>query len=182
MQALSNAFPLSGRTLTLAIALTLGSTAMAQTETLRIQDYPGLGNILTRVAAANGYCEKNGIKCELKTIPAGRMGTPDEIAEVALFLASAHARWSAGSMRIPWSRGCTERVFADDCVGGPTRFLPHRTAPITLPAACLPLAACGDAVTQIPCRHGTFTIPLQMPDIRLQVLYPLVPNRSVPCR
>jgi 3-oxoacyl-[acyl-carrier protein] reductase len=32
----------------------------------------------------------------LKSIPAGRMGTPDEIAEVALFLASAHARWING--------------------------------------------------------------------------------------
>lgn len=45
-----------------AIALTLGASAMAQTPTLRIQDYPGLGNAITRVAIANGYCDKNGIK------------------------------------------------------------------------------------------------------------------------
>ncbi len=32
----------------------------------------------------------------LKSIPFGRMGTPDEIAEVALFLASPHARWITG--------------------------------------------------------------------------------------
>jgi 3-oxoacyl-[acyl-carrier protein] reductase len=32
----------------------------------------------------------------LKSIPFGRMGTPDEIAEVALFLASPHARWVTG--------------------------------------------------------------------------------------
>ena len=32
----------------------------------------------------------------LKSIPFGRMGTPEEIAEVALFLASAHARWVTG--------------------------------------------------------------------------------------
>ena len=32
----------------------------------------------------------------LSKIPFGRMGTPDEIAEVALFLASAHARWITG--------------------------------------------------------------------------------------
>ena len=57
-----------------AIALTLGASAMAQTQTLRIQDYPGLGNMIVRVAAANGYCEKNGLKCELKTIPAGPLG------------------------------------------------------------------------------------------------------------
>jgi 3-oxoacyl-[acyl-carrier protein] reductase len=31
-----------------------------------------------------------------KSIPFGRMGTPEEIAEVALFLASAHARWLTG--------------------------------------------------------------------------------------
>jgi 3-oxoacyl-[acyl-carrier protein] reductase len=32
----------------------------------------------------------------LKSIPFGRMGTPEEIAEVALFLASDHARWITG--------------------------------------------------------------------------------------
>ena len=34
----------------------------------------------------------------LKTIPFGRMGTPQEIAEVALFLASPHARWVTGQI------------------------------------------------------------------------------------
>jgi 3-oxoacyl-[acyl-carrier protein] reductase len=34
----------------------------------------------------------------LKSIPFGRMGTPDEIAEVALFLASPHARWLTGQV------------------------------------------------------------------------------------
>ena len=32
----------------------------------------------------------------LKSIPFGRLGTPEEIAEVALFLASSHARWITG--------------------------------------------------------------------------------------
>jgi NAD(P)-dependent dehydrogenase (short-subunit alcohol dehydrogenase family) len=32
----------------------------------------------------------------LKGIPFGRMGAPEEIAEVALFLASPHARWITG--------------------------------------------------------------------------------------
>jgi len=32
----------------------------------------------------------------LKGIPFGRLGTPEEIAEVALFLASPHARWVTG--------------------------------------------------------------------------------------
>jgi 3-oxoacyl-[acyl-carrier protein] reductase len=31
-----------------------------------------------------------------KSIPFGRMGTPEEVAEVALFLASPHARWVTG--------------------------------------------------------------------------------------
>ena len=57
-----------------AVALTLSASAMAQTETLRIQDYPGLGNVIVRIAAANGYCEKHGLKCELKTIPSGPLG------------------------------------------------------------------------------------------------------------
>ena len=34
----------------------------------------------------------------LKGIPFGRMGTPEEIAEVALFLASPHARWVTGQV------------------------------------------------------------------------------------
>ncbi len=55
-------------------ALTWGATVWAQMETLRIQDYPGLGNVLVRVAIANGYCEKNSIKCELKSIPAAPLG------------------------------------------------------------------------------------------------------------
>ncbi|MBI5255441.1 MAG: SDR family oxidoreductase [Burkholderiales bacterium] len=34
----------------------------------------------------------------LKSIPFGRLGTPEEIAEVALFLASPHARWVTGQV------------------------------------------------------------------------------------
>ena len=34
----------------------------------------------------------------LKTIPFGRMGHPEEVAEVALFLASPHARWMTGQV------------------------------------------------------------------------------------
>jgi 3-oxoacyl-[acyl-carrier protein] reductase len=32
----------------------------------------------------------------LAKIPFGRLGTPEEIADVALFLASPHARWITG--------------------------------------------------------------------------------------
>jgi 3-oxoacyl-[acyl-carrier protein] reductase len=34
----------------------------------------------------------------LGSIPFGRMGTPEEIAEVALFLASSNARWVTGQV------------------------------------------------------------------------------------
>lgn len=54
----------------LAVFSVLASySPMAQT-TLRIHDYPGIGNFLVRVANANGFCEKHGVKCELRTIPA----------------------------------------------------------------------------------------------------------------
>ena len=32
----------------------------------------------------------------LKSMPFGRLGTPEEVADVALFLASSHARWVTG--------------------------------------------------------------------------------------
>jgi len=52
-----------------AAACLLHGLAHAQpTTTLRIQDYPGIGNFLVRVANANGLCEKHGVKCELRTI------------------------------------------------------------------------------------------------------------------
>ena len=53
-------------------------------------DFPG-GVWDQRRRAADPLYERT-----LKGIPFGRMGTPDEIAEVALFLASPHARWITG--------------------------------------------------------------------------------------
>lgn len=57
----------------------LATPALAQT-TLRIQDYPGLGNFLVRVANANGLCEKHGVKCELRTIPQAPLGMQTMLA------------------------------------------------------------------------------------------------------
>lgn len=55
-------------------------------------EFPG-GVWDQRRAAGDGLYERT-----LKSIPFGRMGTPDEIAEVALFLASHHARWITGQV------------------------------------------------------------------------------------
>ena len=51
----------------------LASTAVlaqGKGESVKLQDYPGTGNMLLRVAISKGYCEKYGIKCELQMIPA----------------------------------------------------------------------------------------------------------------
>lgn len=64
----------------IAAFLTLTGQAYAQTATLRIQDYPGIGNFLVRVANASGMCEKNGIQCELRTIPQAPLGLQTMLA------------------------------------------------------------------------------------------------------
>ena len=59
----------------LIAATAIAGIQLAQAETtLRIQDYPGTGNLLVRVAQANGYCKAEGLNCELKTIPAAPLG------------------------------------------------------------------------------------------------------------
>ena len=55
-------------------------------------EFPG-GVWDQRRQAADGLYERTRAG-----IPFGRMGTPEEIAEVALFLASAHARWVTGQV------------------------------------------------------------------------------------
>ncbi len=59
---------------TLAVISTLWSPAAQAQKVMRIQDYPGLGNFLVRVANANGLCEKNGIKCELRPLVSSPLG------------------------------------------------------------------------------------------------------------
>lgn len=64
----------------LVTAAALSGHASALVGTLRIQDYPGLGNFLVRVANANGLCEKHGLKCELRTIPQAPLGLQTMLA------------------------------------------------------------------------------------------------------
>ena len=59
---------------TVIASLSFAGLAQAQTTTLRIQDYPGLGNFLVRAANANGLCEKHNLKCELRPIPQAPLG------------------------------------------------------------------------------------------------------------
>jgi NitT/TauT family transport system substrate-binding protein len=54
--------------------------AQGHGETVKFQDYPGLGNLLIRVAIKKGYCEKAGIKCELQVIPTAPLGAQATMA------------------------------------------------------------------------------------------------------
>lgn len=61
----------------LAITALAGSgaaSAQGKGETLKIQDYPGVGNMLTRVAASKEFCKARGITCQLQSIPTGPLG------------------------------------------------------------------------------------------------------------
>ncbi len=57
----------------MSLPLAIGAAAQPL-ETVRIQDYPGLGNPLVRVAVANKYCEKHGIRCVLQPVPSAPLG------------------------------------------------------------------------------------------------------------
>lgn len=64
-----------------AVLLCPLAQAQGKGETVRFQDYPGLGNMMIRVAISKGYCEKAGIKCELTTIPAPTLGAQAMMAK-----------------------------------------------------------------------------------------------------
>lgn len=66
---------------TLATAATImattycgGAMAQGKGETIKIHDYPGLGNAMVRVAIEKGFCEKHGIKCQTQMIPSSSLG------------------------------------------------------------------------------------------------------------
>ena len=67
----------------LSVLALFASPAVAQGkgESVKFQDYPGLGNMMVRVAISKGYCEKAGIKCELQTIPAAPLGAQAMLAK-----------------------------------------------------------------------------------------------------
>jgi NitT/TauT family transport system substrate-binding protein len=87
----------------LAISLALAACGAVQAETtLRIQDYPGTGNLLTRVAAANGYCKEEGLNCELKTIPAAPLGLQTMLAgDIDVAYGPTEVAAAAGAKKAP---------------------------------------------------------------------------------
>ncbi len=71
-------------TIVVAAACAIGvSAAHAQGkgETVKFQDYPGIGNMLVRVAISKGYCDKHGIKCVVQPIPSGPLGAQAMMAK-----------------------------------------------------------------------------------------------------
>lgn len=65
---------------TMALLASPATLAQGKGETVRFQDYPGIGNVLVRVAAAKGMCERAGIKCEMQMIPAAPLGAQAMLA------------------------------------------------------------------------------------------------------
>ena len=65
---------LRGAAAALTAIATLWAPAAQAQKVVRVQDYPGLGNFLVRVANANGLCEKNGIKCEVRPLTSSPLG------------------------------------------------------------------------------------------------------------
>ncbi|MBI3373220.1 MAG: ABC transporter substrate-binding protein [Betaproteobacteria bacterium] len=67
----------------MVLALVAGGGAWAQGkgESVKFQDYPGIGNMLVRVAISKGYCDKYGIKCSLQPIPSGPLGAQAMLAK-----------------------------------------------------------------------------------------------------
>jgi NitT/TauT family transport system substrate-binding protein len=58
-----------------------GALAQGKGETLKIQDVPAIGNMLTRAAISKGYCEEHGIKCEVRMFPSGPLGVQAFLAK-----------------------------------------------------------------------------------------------------
>jgi NitT/TauT family transport system substrate-binding protein len=50
------------RWLMAATAVVAAQAAQAES-TVRVQDYPGTGNLLVRVAQAKGFCKEVGLNC-----------------------------------------------------------------------------------------------------------------------
>ena len=65
----------------LAFAFSGHAGAQGKGESVKFQDYPGIGNMLVRVAISKGYCDKYGIKCAVQPIPSGPLGAQAMLAK-----------------------------------------------------------------------------------------------------
>ena len=85
-----------------ALAAVVGATfAQAQT-TVRFQDYPGTGNLLVRIAQAQGYCQQAGIRCDLRTIPAAPLGMQTMLSgDIDVFFGPTEVAAAAVARRAP---------------------------------------------------------------------------------
>ena len=65
----------------LALAFSGPAAGQGKGESVKFQDYPGIGNMLVRVAISKGYCERYGIKCAVQPIPSGPLGAQAMLAK-----------------------------------------------------------------------------------------------------
>lgn len=72
---------ISGVIATVFAVFSCSALAQGKGETVRIQDYPGIGNMLFRIAATKGYCAKHGITCRLQMIATGPLGAQALLAK-----------------------------------------------------------------------------------------------------
>ncbi|MCC0002918.1 MAG: hypothetical protein H6871_08120 [Methylobacteriaceae bacterium] len=73
-----------------------GGAARAEETTVKIQDYPGIGNMLMRIAASKGFA-KHGIKCQMQMIPSGPLGVQALLAKA--LTSPSHRRKSRSTLR-----------------------------------------------------------------------------------
>lgn len=81
MRGLATAAALAATCLLAPVAMTQVAMAQGKGETIKIQDYPGIGNMLARVAIAKGYCTARGLKCEMQMLPSGPLGVQALLAK-----------------------------------------------------------------------------------------------------
>ena len=57
-----------------AVFAASATLAAAENQTIRVQEYPGVGNLLLKVAISKGFCDERGITCEPVVIPSAALG------------------------------------------------------------------------------------------------------------
>lgn len=97
------------------LALGAGEAPAAEEhrETVKFQDYPGLGNLMIRVARSKGWCASAGLECELvqlPTVPQGLQSLVGGSIDVAMA--------DTGLAAIASSRGASIKMISGAYVAG----------------------------------------------------------------